>query len=241
MKKHIRLNLFGIVLIGLLVGLVYVVRITAEKMLVDLKSYLPELNQIQQELIASNLTAEVNTAVIDSASRLSYYALGLYMIVLPLGIYLLFLIFEGLAWKELRNVSWKRIALLNLVNAFAFLIFVLAFLDFLSYFSFGVGWVNGWILLLVSVLVSIVLYFNFVAFCRSYNLRNVFVHGLNKLRRTWHWFVLFLICSFLLVLLVGLIYVFIVLSVSLIILIILSLVFVVLTNLLRMKLFKVLK
>ena len=240
MKKHIKINSYTLGLVLGLVGILYLVRFFAAKWLVALKDSIPELMQMQQELLSSNLTAQINGTIVEQTTKYTYYSLGLYFVLLPLGIYFLILIFEGSAWKELLNISWKRIALLSIINFVCLAIFSLAFLDIISLLFFGIGYLSIWMFVIISLVVAIIIYFNLIAFIKKYDLRNVLVYGLNKLNKIWYWYLLFLICIFIVFLFILLLHVSVETGSSLLIVGLLTLLFVILMNMLRIKLFKVL-
>src|SRR3989338_5855682 len=142
MKKHIKINSYTLGLVLGLVGILYLVRFFAAKLLVALKDSIPELMQMQQELLSSNLTAQINGTIVEQTTKYTYYSLGLYFVLLPLGIYFLILIFEGSAWKELLNISWKRISLLVAIIIYFNLIAFIKKYDLRNVLVYGLNKLN---------------------------------------------------------------------------------------------------
>ncbi len=234
--------ILDIIFVIAIIALVMFVRLQAQENLALIKGFIPQVGELQGSLSASNLTnydVAATEKLVGDFGTIVNQTLLMYLLLLPLGLIIIWVLTQGLIFRKLAGTSLLRFFLYTLpflISVFAFTVFSFDILSWILMSELFFGW--GWFVL-SFIAVVVLSYFGFVGCVEhKYSFNKVFIIGLNKLGKIWGGFLLFLLNAFVVYLLIALIYVFTVIDYNLILLVLITLIFLALMNWQRKTLIK---
>lgn len=114
MNKRIKTFIIDALFAGIVVGLLYFVRWKSKAYIEQLMSFVPELSSIQQGL--ADKTADLNSvnSLVSTMGSIENKFLILNAVVLPLGIFIFWIVFQGINFYLMEKVGWKRFVLFSI-------------------------------------------------------------------------------------------------------------------------------
>ena len=185
-KKKIKIFLLDLLFTILLISLLVGIRIESKKYFEQVQSFSPEVTKVQ-ELVntkeASEKDLEQADQTLNTIDNILSKSLWLNSIFFPLGIFLLWILLEGLVWNSLTGIKFKMFVLYSLLPTLLFFSFTLYFLQYLSLALYNDTTASLFLLLGLAAFLGAVIYFTLISFVRSESLKNNFNIAKKNLKR----------------------------------------------------------
>ncbi len=159
MHKNFILDLIFTVL---LISLLIFVRTESKSYFQQVQGFSEDIAHIENGL-SSNEFTEQDTLNADqtltSLNKILTKSIFLNVLLLPLVIFLLWVVFQGLIWRSLTKMSLSKFALISIIPVVLFFSLILYFLEYVSFVFFKDTTASLVVLILMVLLLFIVNYF----------------------------------------------------------------------------------
>ena len=221
MKINKKLTIFVLDLLMLFstIGLLYFIRIKFKEYMNQIFAITPSLvslkDQLQTEAL-SNIDVTQASNLLNSVDLIIKKAFFLNLIVLPIGLFIFYIIFEGTVWKLLTKISFKRFILYSIPSVILLYLTVIVGLKHAGYILLNEG-SNMLALTLLSVIILVIVYyFTLVLYSRNNSFKNNVIFAIKNIKRLALPYLILVIISFFIFMLILILYILLLVNLSVI-------------------------
>lgn len=240
-QKRVKIFVLDLIFAALLISLLLFVRLQTKEYFEQVQGFSQEIASLEEELAGEASPEEIARATdrLDTIDGILTRSLLLNTLLLPLLLFVFWIVFQGGIWKLSTHVSFTKFTLASIIPMILFFIFVLYFLDYLSYVMFNDTVASLGMLLLILLTLTVSAYFFLVIILKpQLSLKNSLVFAKTCFKKLILPFFLLIIAGGIYVLLLTLIFIFTYVGVSSILPGLLLIVLLVILNYQRSKLVK---
>ncbi|MFA4886766.1 MAG: hypothetical protein WC595_00995 [Candidatus Nanoarchaeia archaeon] len=242
MKKKILIFSLEVIFTVLLISLLVFSRDLSRSYFDQVQDYSSKVSEIESTLSkekVSNEEVQTAAASVDELDSLLTRFLWLNLIGVPLGVFLLWIVFHSIIWKLLTKISFKRFFLMSLIPSFLFFATVAYFLKYLSAWFYKDTSASLFILILLIVLLIVISYiFLLSVLYPEKKLKEIFTSAVSNVSNFIMPFIAFMAIGFFFLVLIILIFIFTYVGISILVLAILLIIIIGLLNMIRYWLMK---
>lgn len=209
LNKHLS-TILSILTVILIPFFLYLTRNLLKSSLEKLQEYTPQLMQLQSDLSTKNLTLAETITLQNQVHTIEFAtqkALAINYILLPLGIFIIWLITEGISWKLKNKTKLKLFTFYSIPLFIILYLFILQLLNFLSsllYYTES----NIYLLIASGILLLIITYITFISTTLNKTLKQNLLFAKTNLKYLIIPFIFFTLSSTLVLATIIIIYIF---------------------------------
>jgi len=209
LKKYLSIIL-SILTVILIPFFLYLTRRLLKSFLDKLSEYSPQLMQLQLDLATKNLTISETLTIQEQVHTIEFAtqkALAINYLLLPIGIFLIWILTEGISWKINNKTKLKLFTLCSIPLFIVLYLFILQLLNFLSSLIYYTEY-NIYLLVASGILLLILTYISFISVTLKEKLKHNLLFAKTNLKYLLLPFIFFTLSSTLILITIIIIYIF---------------------------------